>query len=167
MVKLKDKNGNLVSLKEDLSDNYYGDLEVLNFEELRNHIGYWRCRCSCGEEILVSTGNLNSGNTTSCGCKRGKSNIKGIPYGTVFNNLKVIRFDSIKKNKSGKGVACYECECLMCESHVIIPGYKLRNGQAKSCPVCSRIKDLRNQRFDRLKVIKFAEIRDYCSILGM
>ena len=48
----------------------------------------------------------------------------------------------------------------MCESHVIIPGYKLRNGQAKSCPVCSRIKDLRNQRFDRLKVIKFAGIKD-------
>ena len=28
----------------------------------------WKCRCSCGNEVTVSTGNLKSGNTSSCGC---------------------------------------------------------------------------------------------------
>lgn len=160
MVKLKDKNGKIVYLKEDLSGNYYEELKVLNFEELINHRSYWKCKCSCGKEIIVSSDNLKSGNTTSCGCKRSKSNIKNIPYGTVFDNLKVIKFDSIKKNKSGKGIAYYECECLICKSHVIVPGYKLRNGSAKSCPTCARIKDLREQRFGRLKVVKFAGIKN-------
>ena len=28
----------------------------------------WLCDCDCGEETIVSTGNLTSGHTTSCGC---------------------------------------------------------------------------------------------------
>ena len=70
MVKLKDKNGKIIYLKEDLSGNYYEELKVLNFEELINHRSYWKCKCSCGKEIIVSSDNLKSGNTTSCGCKR-------------------------------------------------------------------------------------------------
>lgn len=30
----------------------------------------WRCTCVCGKEIVVATGALRSGNTTSCGCTR-------------------------------------------------------------------------------------------------
>lgn len=29
---------------------------------------YWRCRCNCGNEIVVSRNSLVTGNTTSCGC---------------------------------------------------------------------------------------------------
>lgn len=29
---------------------------------------YWICRCDCGNEISVITGDLKSGNTKSCGC---------------------------------------------------------------------------------------------------
>jgi hypothetical protein len=28
----------------------------------------WQCRCDCGNELVVPTGNLTSGNTRSCGC---------------------------------------------------------------------------------------------------
>jgi hypothetical protein len=28
----------------------------------------WRCLCDCGQETLVASGSLASGNTTSCGC---------------------------------------------------------------------------------------------------
>jgi hypothetical protein len=31
----------------------------------------WLCRCDCGTEIVVRGGNLQSGNTKSCGCKKG------------------------------------------------------------------------------------------------
>lgn len=30
---------------------------------------YWRCRCVCGKESEVLQANLNSGHTTSCGCR--------------------------------------------------------------------------------------------------
>jgi hypothetical protein len=29
---------------------------------------HWRCRCDCGAYCVVSSGNLTSGNTRSCGC---------------------------------------------------------------------------------------------------
>ena len=28
----------------------------------------WSCRCDCGKEVVVASGSLVSGNTTSCGC---------------------------------------------------------------------------------------------------
>lgn len=28
----------------------------------------WRCKCDCGSIVTVQSGNLTSGNTTSCGC---------------------------------------------------------------------------------------------------
>ncbi len=30
----------------------------------------WRCRCRCGEEVVVSISKLRNGNTRSCGCLR-------------------------------------------------------------------------------------------------
>lgn len=30
----------------------------------------WRCRCTCGNETLVTTGNLTAGGTLSCGCQK-------------------------------------------------------------------------------------------------
>lgn len=30
----------------------------------------WLCRCECGKEVIVETGDLKSGNTKSCGCLR-------------------------------------------------------------------------------------------------
>jgi hypothetical protein len=34
----------------------------------RNGVTQWWCVCTCGEKVLVRTGNLVSGNTRSCGC---------------------------------------------------------------------------------------------------
>ncbi len=33
----------------------------------------WKCICNCGSNTLVSSGNLRSGNTKSCGCTHGES----------------------------------------------------------------------------------------------
>ena len=30
--------------------------------------GKWKCKCRCGNEVIVDTGNLNKGHTSSCGC---------------------------------------------------------------------------------------------------
>lgn len=41
--------------------------QVLVSQHRRTH---WRCRCDCGTERIVQTGNLTHGNTRSCGCLR-------------------------------------------------------------------------------------------------
>ena len=53
----------------DRTGQVFGKLTVLK-QAGRNNLKkvLWRCRCECGEEILVVSGSLVTGNTTSCGC---------------------------------------------------------------------------------------------------
>ena len=54
-----------------------GDLTVLGLSEVRrqgSRVTYWDCLCSiCGEVKAIHRNNLLSGNTSSCGCRRGKA----------------------------------------------------------------------------------------------
>jgi hypothetical protein len=52
----------------DLSGEVFGRLTVLNRAASKNGVGYFLCRCSCGNEIEVRTSHLVNGNTKSCGC---------------------------------------------------------------------------------------------------
>jgi hypothetical protein len=54
--------------------------------------------------------------------------VKTITPGTVFGHLKV--FGQPGSNKHGQ--AMYACRCE-CGKTVIVPGYKLRRGEVKSC----------------------------------
>lgn len=55
---------------KDIRDKRYGLLTVMHLTHDRNKHGQalWRCVCDCGNEKLVTLGNLTSGNTKSCGC---------------------------------------------------------------------------------------------------
>jgi hypothetical protein len=60
-------------LLKDLTGQHFGRLIVLGISHrqrrsLRIVIIHWRCRCTCGAETSVSTSDLRSGNTQSCGC---------------------------------------------------------------------------------------------------
>lgn len=39
-------------------------------------VGKWKCKCKCGNEIIVLTYNLTNGNTQSCGCLKSKGELK-------------------------------------------------------------------------------------------
>lgn len=55
----------------DLSGSIYGKLTVLRDSgEKYKSFKLWVCVCECGNEKLVNTNALNSGNTKSCGCAR-------------------------------------------------------------------------------------------------
>ena len=46
-------------------NNQYGKLTVVEFDSIKNHIAYWKCRCECGNEIIVAGNHLRSGHTKS------------------------------------------------------------------------------------------------------
>jgi hypothetical protein len=52
-----------------LANDRFGKLVVVT-EAKRGRSGQtrWLCKCDCGNEVVVTTGNLRSGNTKSCGC---------------------------------------------------------------------------------------------------
>ena len=51
-----------------LVGNVYGRLRVLQLAGIKNGASRWLCQCECGEQIVVPVGNLQSGNSKSCGC---------------------------------------------------------------------------------------------------
>jgi hypothetical protein len=53
----------------DLCGKRFGRLVVVEKTAKRIHsYVVWKCLCDCGNESFVKTGDLNSGNTKSCGC---------------------------------------------------------------------------------------------------
>ena len=58
--------------RQNLARRHFGKLIVTSRSRSRRGADHpeWWCRCSCGSEIWVRSGNLLSGNTKSCGmCK--------------------------------------------------------------------------------------------------
>lgn len=54
----------------DLRGQVFGRLTVVDFSEFTASGARWICRCSCGNEKIVSRQALKSGMTKSCGCLR-------------------------------------------------------------------------------------------------
>jgi hypothetical protein len=56
----------------DITGHKYGDLTCLSFSHRnpKNKMAHWKCRCDCGSVGIYALGNIRSGHTTSCGCKK-------------------------------------------------------------------------------------------------
>ena len=73
----------------DLQNQKFGELIAIEPTEQREgRKVVWKCKCSCGKEIYVSSSNLVRGNTRSCGCHTvslGESKIQQI---LSYNSIK-------------------------------------------------------------------------------
>lgn len=66
----------------DVTGQVFGRLTVIDFAGYNKHGAVtWKCRCKCGNEIVVVSGQMRYGKVSSCGClkkevaaQRGKSN---------------------------------------------------------------------------------------------
>lgn len=79
----------------DLSGETFGNLTVIEpTGERKNNFIMWRCRCVCGKITEVTSSNLLSGNSTSCGCQRDKGKYWKIqsPSGDVYEFENLSRF---------------------------------------------------------------------------
>lgn len=78
--------------KKDYTGQKFGYLIVLerlpNYKDRRT---YYRCLCDCGNFTIVSSNNLSTGHTQSCGCKSSRNGTK------QYNYLHQYRFDDGKK----------------------------------------------------------------------
>lgn len=73
----------------DLIGQKFGILTVLKRTD-GNQRGYcrWLCKCICGKEKIISSGDLKSGNTKSCGCLRKKQTCERFTtHGHLKNGL--------------------------------------------------------------------------------
>ena len=93
--------------------------------------GKWKCKCDCGNEIIVDTRNLNSGHTRSCGClQKQKASLNTVDMtGFENNGIKVLSKAESDKN----GYAHWNCICKICGNHFITAGSAIRQGVVNSC----------------------------------
>lgn len=139
----------------DLTGQRFGKLTVI--ERADNRIkkdGYqatrWKCRCDCGNEVVVFGNNLRNQQTKSCGCTRAED-----LTGQRFGKLTVLKRAEDLIEESGRRRTMWICRCD-CGKETLKRGEVLKAGQANSCG-CLRTYDLTGQRFGRLEVIKKLE----------
>ncbi len=57
---------------KDLIGHKFGKLKVISLSKRKNKKRvFWNCKCKCGNNTIVTSGNLKNGHTKSCGCLRG------------------------------------------------------------------------------------------------
>lgn len=121
--------------KEDLTGQRFGSLTVLyeNGRDNNRHV-IWHCKCICGKEINVSSPDLKSESTRSCGCqKQIERQITRMNkmIRQKFGLLTVIDIDNnnLRDSDNSYNYIC-QCECVNIKT---INGVALRSGTTRSC----------------------------------
>ena len=122
---------NLISqaLKENLVGQRFGRLVVIKEDFSKNRVAY-KCKCDCGNEIVIQSGNLKSGHTQSCGCRSiemTKERNAAKLLGQTFGKLTIMK-EAYRKNFQ----VFWECQCE-CGNITYIPSGHLLSGHTKSC----------------------------------
>ena len=81
----------------------FGDLTVVSYDGRRGGKHYWRCRCRCGEETVVSQSNLQDGHTRSCGCRANPAGTRHFVDGTCIESIRS-RKVSVRNRSGIRGV---------------------------------------------------------------
>lgn len=110
----------------------------------------WRCRCTCGNSILLDTRCLQRGTVGDCGCisrvKPGRRDLTGMRFGQL-----VCLNPTEKKDKSGSYL--WECQCD-CGNVCLAAAHQLTTGYKKSCGCLSHppVKPYVGMKFGKLTV---------------
>ena len=118
--------------RESLIGRRYEKLVVIEQKEsTKRGQRQWLCKCDCGGTCVATTGNLNSGHTTNCGCKKSPD-----LTGKVFGKLTVLG-RSDKRNSRGKRTTpMWECRCE-CGAIIYKATDTLKNSDISMCNDCA------------------------------
>lgn len=90
----------------------------------------WRCLCDCGGEHIATTGNLRSGRTTNCGCKKSPD-----LTGKVFGKLTVLGRSDKRNPRGARTTPMWECRCE-CGAITYKATDTLTNPEESMCKAC-------------------------------
>ena len=111
---------------KDLTGQRFGRLVVISYSHVDKHgKACWNTVCDCGNVSLVSSNNLCSGKTKSCGCLRKKyKDISGKRFG---------RLVAVEPTDKRKGTSIiWKCLCD-CKKTTFVASDNLVGGNTKSC----------------------------------
>lgn len=127
-----------MGLKNEIG-NTYGYLTVIErAENTKEGRARWKCKCKCGNEVIVLGKHLRSGNTKSCGCyqkqRATESNLArgGDLTGQRFGKLTVIKENGFINKPDGRRSRLWLCQCD-CGNIINVQHVYLKSGDTTSC----------------------------------
>lgn len=113
---------------KDLAGLRIGKLTVMEPTEqrVRNAV-VWKCRCDCGNEILVESRRLKPGVIYSCGCEKAPD-----PAGRDLTGLRFGKLTVLSYVRKENGFHIWHCRCD-CGNTVDVRQSNLQNGWTTSC----------------------------------
>lgn len=126
-----------MSVLNDLTNQKFGKLTAIKISPIKSKSGAtWECICECGETVHVSSVNLISGNSKSCGCSKSSYAYKSRLKNGKVKDLKGIAFGELTavklSNKRSGTNPLWICLCS-CGKEVEVIQENLINGHTKSC----------------------------------
>lgn len=141
-------------MKNDLTGKRFGKLLVeAPSEKRKNGYTMWRCRCDCGNEILVESRHLKRNTIHDCGCVP-RMKIRQDLLGKRFGMLQVLEATN-ERSSGGDIIWMCKCDCgniTKAASSLLLRGGKKSCG----CLVKPPLKDLTGQHFGSLEVVAYA-----------
>ena len=103
--------------------------EIWEYPKSKNKL---RCKCDCGNEIIVSRNDVITNHTKSCGClqKEIMRKIRTTNDSGYISEYGVKIHKPYKRNK--KGQMLWECECSCGNNFYDLPA-RIKNGHVRSC----------------------------------
>lgn len=154
----------------DLTNQRFGKLVARKPTGLRtNKHVVWECRCDCGNTVLITASELDTGRITSCGCDTDNRLEKNFEkhktlIGQRVGKLVVLEATDQRKN----GLLLWKCRCD-CGNTVLTNAHLLESGGVRSCGCLRKdnarkvleqhAKEMVGQRFGRLTVVGPTEKR--------
>lgn len=103
--------------RKQLKGQKFGKLEVLDYYNTISGRAMWKCRCECGNEVIVAANHLKSGHTKSCGCLQsaGEHKIRIILEENDINYSQQYSFEDLRdKNPLKFDFAIFKNNKLFC-----------------------------------------------------
>jgi len=120
----------------ELTGKRYGRLVVLGNVRSEDGRLMWQCRCDCGNLCTKTTGVLNAGLVSSCGCIRKSTMVKP---GEKYGKLTVLE----PTEKRSCRAIIWRCRCE-CGNIIETRSTLLKNGQSTNCGCVKKANDKEN-----------------------
>lgn len=142
----------------DLMGQRFGKLVVIEYAGTDKwHKALWRCKCDCGNEVVVASKSLRCGDTRSCGCISSENLV-----GKRFGKLLVV--ERLAERSKYKRVQ-YRCLCD-CGNECVATSLSLKSGKKRSCG-CLRQENLLKAISTHGQTRGYKESRLYVVWIGM